>query len=117
MNHDRRLSGPFQQARSTGNGEACDEPSCHVRRDQERKRRGNPHAQAIKAVEQLTHPAVARFSAQTNQEVCRAVLADEQVSDPPRREDGKYQSKPHARIEEHRQPILAWLQMHTGNVW
>ena len=73
----------FEQTSATEKGQSTTEPLERPARDNQRRWRRDPEIEAVEAVHQLSENVLAQQGTKSDNYVCRAVLACQQVNDPP----------------------------------
>jgi len=76
----------LQEAGCAGERQPTEQPTEQLLRHEERRRGGDPEAEAIEAIHQAAGQTAAQTGAKSHDQVRRAVLARQQVRHPPGRE-------------------------------
>ena len=88
----------LQEAGCAGERQPSEQPSERLLRHEERRRGGDPQAEAVEAIHQAAGQTAAQAGTKSHDQVRRAVLACQQVCYPPGGKDGQDKPGPEAKF-------------------
>src|ERR1039458_2057490 len=94
LDNDRFVTEPLEQTCTTRERQPTEQPLQRVARNKQRRRRRNPQTETVETVDQFSCQALAQQGPKSHDQICRAVLARQQVSDSPCGEDSQKQPSP-----------------------
>lgn len=103
FDNNRFLTEPLEHTGAARKRQPAQQPLQRVSGNKQRRGRRNPQAETVETVDQASGQASAQQAAKSRDQVCRAVLARQQVSDSPRGEYSQKEPPPEIRYA-HRAP-------------
>jgi hypothetical protein len=102
MGHRALGSRALEQTGGTGERERGERELAAPPRDDKARGRGDPCAQAVEAIHQLTEPSLPETRPQPDDDVRRPVFLDEQMRDAPDCQRREREANPECRVVAHR---------------